>query len=263
MPSSESFTRSASSPSSSLRLAPRRATAVKVARGLARHRLQLPAVRHDDRRAAVTPVVAALRVDERGNPLRARRLEEGGREGQRERALRVVGEKEHVGGVHGLARGREERALRGRRQLGRELLVHAQHLASLGDHAALDGRRPQRVDDDRARCPRQRREPPREPRALLARPHGAQRDDARSEAREVFDDVSGAARAPAHRHEGKQRDGRLRRHALDGAHPRLVEHEVSRDRDRDAGRRGRERGDLTWRHGASALRTASPKDFSV
>ena len=81
---------------------------LKVARGLARHGLQLPAVRHHDGRAAVPCVVAALRVDERGNPLRARRLEEGGREGRRERALRVVGEKEHVGGVHRPPRHGEE-----------------------------------------------------------------------------------------------------------------------------------------------------------
>ncbi len=88
----------------------------------------------------------------------------------------------------------------------------------------------------------ERREPPGEPRALLAGADRAERHGLRPERREVLDDVSGPARAPAHGRQREERHGRLRRDALDAADPRLVEHEVARDGDghaRGTRRRGR------------------------
>ena len=136
----------------------------EVAGALARHRLELLAVRRDARGAAVAGVVLPLRVDERGDSATARLAEERLHDARRERPLRVVGEEEDVGRLERReARGDELLLGRGRED-GGELLVDAEELAAVGDHPPLDGRRPERVDDDApprrpGSAPRWRREP--------------------------------------------------------------------------------------------------------
>ena len=229
----------------------------QVARRLARHGLELAAVRRHDRGAAVTGVVPALRVHERRDPLRVRGLEKGGHHGGGQRPLRVVRDEKDVRGGDRGPGGLDERGLGARGKARGQLLVDAQHLAPVRDHASLDGRRAALVHDDRSGGSGERRQPPGEPRALLARTDRAERHDPRSQRREVLDDVARSARAPAHGRQREERHGRLGRDALDAADPRLVEHEVTRDGDRDAGRGRGENGDFPGCHGGFLRRSWS------
>ncbi len=200
-----------------------------VARGLARHGLQLLPVRRHERRAAVPAVVSPLRVDERGDPLLPRRGEKPAEERGRQRPLRVVGDEEDVRFVDGAKPRREELLFGVRREPRRDLLVDAEQLPPLGDHPPLHGRRPHGVDDDRPAPPGKGRQAAGEPRPLLARPDGAERDRPRAERDQVLDDVPGAAGAAAHRRDVQERHRCLGRHARDVPRPRLVEHQVAHD----------------------------------
>ena len=224
----------------------------EVAGALARHRLELLAVRRDARRAAVARGVPPLRVDERRDAPPAGLAEEGLHDARREGPLGIVGEEEDVRPLERREPRRDELVLGGAGEPARELLVDAQELPPVGHHPALDRGRPERVDDDAPLAPGERAEVAAQPLAFLLRPHGAEGGGPRSEGREVLDDVAGAARAAGHGRQGEERDGSLRRDARDVPEPRLVEHEVADDDHLHARRGGREGRELSRRHRSSS-----------